>query len=295
MFLDRLHFILNAVIYKLLQRNNIKSHFTQNKFAIIRGDDLSLYMAIFGIFEEDILRSLTSKLTDEAKAGICLDVGANLGNHTIYFANFFSAVHAFEPNPDIYPLLLYNTKKIGNVVCQDYGLSNQTQQVQFVEEISNLGKSHIVLGGDYRSQSTSIQVKKFDEIEAFRDADITLIKIDVEGHELEALTGMRNTLIHKKPLIAIEILAENIDCGLSPAINLLSDCGFDEFYEVTRTMYIETGKIPKNIKLALNAILIFFLGLKEPRIQSVDPANLKQKNYDAIVATHSCRDLLKFG
>ena len=52
------------------------------------------------------------------KFDIALDVGANIGNHTVRFsAPKFEKVYCYEPNKVAFYLLSINTKPLSNVVC----------------------------------------------------------------------------------------------------------------------------------------------------------------------------------
>ena len=73
---------------------------------IFFNDSVSNELMINGIFEKDEL-DLLSNIIDKK---IFIDVGANIGNHTLYFRNSFEKIYSFEPHPKTYKLLQLNTE-----------------------------------------------------------------------------------------------------------------------------------------------------------------------------------------
>ena len=60
------------------------------------------------------------------KDGVYMDLGANVGLATLYFANFAKKIYAVEPNPDIYEALVENTKHLKNVETFNVAWANGT-------------------------------------------------------------------------------------------------------------------------------------------------------------------------
>ena len=92
-----------------------------------------------GLHEERLLRILFDKLLvqwiPEFKAGVILDVGANIGNHTCFFARYFNQVIAFEPNPVAYRILQANIglNRLKNVVLRKVGLSDKGADISYIQ------------------------------------------------------------------------------------------------------------------------------------------------------------------
>lgn len=123
------------------------------------------------------------------------DIGANIGTHTIGLAPYVQRVIAFEPDADNFDILVTNLSVTAkeNVTPIRLALSDQqgTVSTQF-----NFGKTTLTSGDD-------VQMTAFDMIQGFPGVD--LVKIDVEGKELEVLYGMRNALFSNKPFLFIEM------------------------------------------------------------------------------------------
>ena len=157
-------------------------------------------------FEHDILQELQPYIKKNA---VILDIGANIGNHSVYWAVRSNAkkIYSFEPVEDFFKILKKNVEinqlkdkvKIFNI-----GLSNQ----KINGSISHYDPTNI--GGTSIKQDLNgnLMLDKLDNI-TFKDNTIDFIKIDVEEHELEVLQGARETLLKYRPVVFVEIFSEN--------------------------------------------------------------------------------------
>lgn len=137
--------------------------------------------------------------------GIFVDIGANVGNHSLFVASFLSPmlVIPVEPNPRAYRLLLANVALNGLSSCFDlsqlgYGVSNHDGG-GFSMEVPevNLGAAKMIPG------TGTIEVRKGDTI--LRGVDPSFIKIDVEGMEMQVLAGLSETLERARPNLLVEV------------------------------------------------------------------------------------------
>ncbi|MCR5874967.1 FkbM family methyltransferase [Phenylobacterium sp. J426] len=140
---------------------------------------------------------------------VFLDVGANVGNHAIYVALYCQPgeVIVVEPNPEAIPLLRANLALNYLVVNTQHvgvGLSDAPRQVVAQFPRNNLGAARMVEQEDGR-----LRLVVGDEL--FADRKIDFIKIDVEGHELGVLNGLKRTLAANRPTIFLEIDTANRD------------------------------------------------------------------------------------
>ncbi|SHF90449.1 FkbM family methyltransferase [Ornithinibacillus halophilus] len=156
-------------------------------------------------YEEDMLMDINKR---GLKGKVGADVGANIGNHTIFFSKVCKAKHvyAFEPQESVYKILQKNLE-LNDVntkvtafkqgVAENSGRGNVIQKEQ-----TNLGMSKVEL-----SDFGNIKVVSLDDILFNKEKHIHLLKIDVEGMGLEVLKGARQIINTSKPLVYIE--AEN--------------------------------------------------------------------------------------
>lgn len=135
---------------------------------------------------------------------LVLDIGANIGNHTLFFLSIANAkkVFCFEPVKNTFEILKknininnYNNKtELFNVgIGSSQGLASIKNYTQ-----ENTGMTQLSL-----SNNGDIPIIAIDEI-PFNEP-VSFIKIDVEGFELEAVKGMMKLLEKDHPTIMIEI------------------------------------------------------------------------------------------
>ena len=126
-----------------------------------------------------------------------IDCGAHVGIQTHRMASKFARVEAFEPHWG--EMLCQNMHSYSNWQHHPYALSNRegTAHLRVCED--NTGASALAEQGQ---DTTPVQTRTLD---SFGWADVDLIKIDVEGHELELLQGAELTITQNLPTLLIEI------------------------------------------------------------------------------------------
>lgn len=127
-----------------------------------------------------------------------VDVGANVGNHSAYWSAFVphTAIHAFEPVPSNYNILRLNLRGNPRAACHPTALSNCIGWALMEIDNVNMGRSRLAAGGTIRVAVASL--------DSFELEDVTLIKIDAEGHEPHVLAGARHTVARWHPAILVE-------------------------------------------------------------------------------------------
>ena len=85
--------------------------------AIFAFDHVGLAINSHGRYENDILNATFQFLKSKELIGdgAALDVGANIGNHSVFFAKYFNKVVSFEPHPKVFKLLTINTEDLANI------------------------------------------------------------------------------------------------------------------------------------------------------------------------------------
>ena len=169
-----------------------------------------------------------------------LDIGANIGyitNLMAFRVGESGRVVGFEPHPEIFKklkknvdLIRANRKRSGEIKIFQAGLSDK-EGIGTLDEGEyfnlNQGLSKIVASGAAgKEHMKSVKLLKLDESFTFIDK-IDLIKIDVEGHELNVFKGARSFFEQKK--ITSIIFEENLP-RKSKAIEFLRDYGFNIFH-----------------------------------------------------------------
>jgi len=122
-----------------------------------------------------------------------------------------------------------------------------------------MGGSRIVTSADNTDNYIQIEVRTLDSVACGIDMPIGLIKLDVEGHELAALGGARNTILKHHPIILFEQNAADFKNGLSPVIQLLESFGYASFATVMPSPLLPSW-LPKVFRAPLTAAVRFLLG-----------------------------------
>ncbi len=132
---------------------------------------------------------------------LVLDIGANIGNHTLYLAAIAGCkVTSFEPSAALIEALsrsLEINQLSELVTLMPYGVGHTAGKGHFSKLMEeNLGGQSIEVGDG------EIRIVALDELEF--DDPVKLIKIDVEGMELPVLEGAARLIAKDRPLIYVE-------------------------------------------------------------------------------------------
>ena len=138
-----------------------------------------------------------------------LDIGANIGVYSIYCSSLQSveAIWAFEPAPVAFDQLIENIRiqdKSEKIHAYKVAASDGAGSVAFriVSEMS--GANRIVTSAD-PGQQIFVQSERIDALISSKGKSVA-VKIDVEGHELSVLSGMKNLLLQNNCYLQIECL-----------------------------------------------------------------------------------------
>ena len=187
-----------------------------------------------------------------------IDVGSYSGIYSIINLriNPKSRAFIFEPNPDMIENIK-NNLKINNI---------ETRAELFNVALSNIdGKQNFALKKDRTSSCLisenealdsiekiiEIQVNKFDELNSKFEAEI--VKIDVEGNELNTVIGMERFLTKNSPILIVECLSfiKFLDFK-----NFIKNLGYSKIFYISNRGIINTENIYGNIIGAPNLLCI---------------------------------------
>lgn len=185
----------------------------------------------------NLFEKIIGQLNQKKEDSYFYDVGANIGLYSWLCRKLSSnrKILAFEPDPKNFELLQMTKEnsKIKNINLFNIALSNRMETVSFQQDTLTSATGMISDGQTpwiekYLGQETnSIQVNTdYLDNKTFKTQDPSLIKIDVEGHELEVLRGGEKKLSQCKPLLLIESFPPNLD----KVVNFLTKLGY-EFWD----------------------------------------------------------------
>jgi FkbM family methyltransferase len=136
-----------------------------------------------------------------------LDVGANVGHYTKRMAELVGPsgrVIALEPVPDTFSLLAANARLFAhanvsllNIAASDRLAVADMQIPRFASGLSNYYQASLGAGPG----GVAVLTLPIDELSL---PTVRLVKIDVEGHELPALRGMRELIQRDHPVLIVE-------------------------------------------------------------------------------------------
>jgi FkbM family methyltransferase len=140
-----------------------------------------------------------------------IDVGANIGRYSLKLSNLVGVegqVISFEPLKFAFETLEYFIfkKNITNILLLNFAISDKVKLVDFIQHtgpgnyfFETFTMSKII---DIPSRFTN--KKLAINLDSLNLNKVSLIKIDVEGHELEVLKGAKNLISTYKPVIILE-------------------------------------------------------------------------------------------
>ena len=140
---------------------------------------------------------------------VVLDIGANIGNHTVFFGKVCGAkrIYCFEPVHETYETLCENIELNGldNIVTANntaLGSISGKAKIKYYDP-KQIGSTQVE-----EAEDGDMQMARLDDY-AFERIDF--IKIDVETYEYNLLKGAKETFTKHSPIVFIEILEENFN------------------------------------------------------------------------------------
>ena len=168
-------------------------------------------------YELDMLRDMASRLQP---GDLVLDVGANVGNHSLYLANVAGVqVEAFEPNTELCEALRSSAVLNGigdRLRVHKTGVSDASGFAHFNRlDASNLGAQSL----EVSQEQDDISLVTLDQFEWL--VPVRMIKVDVEGMELQVLRGATAMLERDRPILYIEGQTEADFTAVNQLLNVL--------------------------------------------------------------------------
>jgi len=197
---------------------------------LLAKDRICIQMALSGTWEPRNTRLLRETIRE---GDIVVDIGAHIGYHTLILSKLVGDrghVYAFEPDALTFSLLRKNVEMNGcrNVTLERKGLSDKSGSA-FLGGwtlVSAAGKPE----HDPNDEMKQVEILTLDDFFGKDIPEIAFMKIDIEGHEINAVRGAVETLRRSK---GVKILTEFdpfrwLKGGINPReyLDLLSQLGF---------------------------------------------------------------------
>jgi len=137
------------------------------------------------------------------KKGTYVDVGCNIGNHSLYFSKFCGAKSIYA--------------------------------IEGLKKFTEIYKENMKMNGiDFKINE--VMLNKWNTLDMFIDFPVDVIKIDVEGAELEVVKGMDNTLGKYHPVLIIEM--HNSQRDYHAIEDYLSEFGYNTIKKLSTAHYL---------------------------------------------------------
>ncbi len=184
-----------------------------HKLLVNPNDEIGRTIIKKGIYDKPYIY-LLNKVIQNIKHPVVFDIGANIGNHCISISHNCETIYAFEPEHATNINLNKNIQlnNINNIYTYETGLSDSEKTSDFYINISGNTGASTLHPDDKNTHYKKCQIKlttgdKFVTENSVKKID--LIKIDIEGHEIQALEGMKESINLFKPVILMEWTADN--------------------------------------------------------------------------------------
>ena len=256
---------------------------TQFPHIVVPIDDLlGLRIIATGRFELTQFDTLHAILDDPQRTlgvdinrnGMFVDVGANIGLYTMALAPIFARTVAFEPNPITFKVLEANLLlREVRAQAMNEGLSDRNGEATIsFPRTGHLGWATLTeRHAGTATMQAQVTLRTLDEVDAVEGwtQPISLLKIDVEGHEPEVLRGAQRVLNRDRPVVLFEVLGGPAGAA---CIETLRNCGYDRFFTFRRALGGPRGGIAGHLTSMIEGAPI--------TISEIDASNLKR---DALV------------
>jgi len=158
----------------------------------------------------------------DLKEGVFIDIGANFGRYTIMMARKLKekgTVVSIEPEAHTIKLLKQNVSinKLTNVFVVGKGCSSRNgKETFYLEGTIYSGGTHSLKKEAHHVGKITIDVETLDSIVSrLKIKRVDLIKIDVEGSEVDVLKGAQKILKNYHPKIICESIGEESEKGVT--------------------------------------------------------------------------------
>lgn len=193
----------------------------------IPNGDLPLHHNAESVINHDKkLKDKVLELTSKRK--LMVDVGGNVGRWAWEYSSDFNNVIAFEPASYNIECFKKNLIHRSNVALHEFGLSNSECKGELEVVVpEHLGSTRVI-----KNDSGPIVLKTLDSLKI---PCMDVLKIDVEGNELDVMEGGKQTIDRCSPLIVVERCVFNTGSeGKRATHNWLTDMGYTRLYKITR-------------------------------------------------------------
>ena len=206
-------------------------------FELHLNDWIQQNIYLLGTYEEGELNFMKNFLK---KGDTFIDIGANIGLHTLVASKItgkYGKVISFEPFQKNFELLKKNISlnlETENITVEKKAVYSKNTNIKLfynTKDANNGMASSYTDGYDQKETVEAIMIDSYVKLHNLNT--ISMIKIDIEGGEFPALTGMKETLTTLRPLLLIEIddeILKNTPYCANDIYDFLRDLGYKKYF-----------------------------------------------------------------
>jgi FkbM family methyltransferase len=214
------------------------------RIKVFLGDLIGCYIWHDGWYEPHTIEAIRPFLKSDVSF---FDLGANVGQYSLYAAPLVRAVHSFEPVPSTFKLLKWNVQhnQLYNVYINNAAVSDNDGRVKIFElDASNRGAASLSPPRNRNGHEWMVKCFRLDAYLASLPVEMrprkAFVKMDVEGAELLVLKGAPE-FMEMKPIVMLEAVDDHqrkFGNSLSELVAFLKDRGY-----VLRSLTVD-GVVP---------------------------------------------------
>jgi len=192
---------------------------------------------IEALFNEKILNNL-SKIIKPGSTVI--DIGAQAGNMSVAYSLFADKVISFEPNPATFEVLEKNSELNPNIHPFNYAISDEEGPLTFHYSDNGFCNGGFatrtqhgigVTGHKIPIDVLAVNFENFIQENNIEIGNISLIKIDAEGHDKDILKTLSNTITTHLPILITEIYNGLNPSEITDLLNTIHSFGYKAYDE----------------------------------------------------------------
>lgn len=218
--------------YGLKYRGDLKSYVDWNVY-------------FFGAYEKPLLYFLR-KIAGSLEKPVFVDIGANVGHHSLFLSRYCHRVISFEPFGALVKKFREQIERnrVANIELIEAGLGDEEAMLEYFAPIgANEGVGTFTDRGWANTAKLPERLKVVRGDDLFREKalqKIDLMKIDVEGFEKNVLTGLQESLRRYRPIIILEFEEDTYKKFSGPEeMKAL----FPQGYEARKFNYKSAGRV----------------------------------------------------
>jgi FkbM family methyltransferase len=249
---NRSEIAMNIALKRLITNYIFKPHMGK-RFLVIVGDHVSKEIVNSGCYERPLIKFLIKNkhILNANGQGTFIDVGANIGNHSIMLSEYFNTVISVEPNTFCAKCIELNAElnNIENISVVEVGLGTQQAKMRLIIPTNDFSSGYI--SDNTAGTDTSVQevdVITLNNLEKRVGKGVSFVKIDAEGMERDIIDSGDVFFKSHQPLVAFEAHGKDKYCEVK---DVLLRYEYKFFYKLTQSRRLFKSRLLNIIAFSL--------------------------------------------